>query len=370
MDKNSILGRAGRLRETLAPALVQWFERSGRDLPWRADPSPYKVLVSEVMLQQTRVDTVLPYFDRWMRRFPNPEALARATEDQVLKAWEGLGYYRRALNLRRAAWVICERHGGRVPADHAALLALPGVGAYTAGAIMSFAHNLPFAAADVNVRRVLARVFKVEEPVRKSAVARVLDEAAARLIPEGYARTFNSALMELGAVVCTAKSPACAACPARSHCLAAREGKQDRIPVKPPKKPSTPIQVVAGVLEQDGRVLVQKRPRTGLMPGLWEFPGGKLEPGETAEDALVREFMEELCLAVEPLGRITTIRHAYTRFSVTLHVLACRMDPPGQQPCSKAADEVRFVKPDKLSTLAFPAADKKLIKLLQKQREE
>ncbi|MBU2489123.1 MAG: A/G-specific adenine glycosylase [Proteobacteria bacterium] len=353
----------------MSPVLADWFDAHGRDLPWRRTRDPYAVWVSEIMLQQTRVETVIPYYHAWLERFSDVAALARATDDEVLKVWEGLGYYRRALNLARAARLIVAAHGGRVPEDHAALLALPGVGAYTAGAVASFACNQPRPAVDGNVKRVLARLLLVNGSLSGPAAARHLAESARALIPLGRARSFNQGLMELGALICR-NPPRCPDCPVRSFCEAARQGVQAEIPVREKRPAVTPLSVAAGVLVEDGKILVQKRPAMGLMPGLWEFPGGKLEPGETTGQALAREFSEELDLAISVGRKIAVIRHAYTRFSVTLHAFFCRLVPPGQDPRPTAADEIRWVRPGELSSLAFPAADVELIRLLAERGVE
>ncbi|MGD9503467.1 MAG: A/G-specific adenine glycosylase [Syntrophobacteraceae bacterium] len=353
--------------ETFQASLLRWFDASARDLPWRRNPSPYAVWISEIMLQQTQVKTVLPYFLRWMKRFPDVEVLSRATSEEILKHWEGMGYYSRAESIRRTALELAANHGGALPRSYDELLKLPGIGPYTAGAIMSFAFNEPCPVLDVNVERVLVRVFNIEGRVKEASVHKLLVEKALRLIPEGNSGGFNQAMMELGATVCSAQKPRCPECPVRRHCESLRLGVVDHRPEPDKPKRTTPLQVAIGVLAHDGGILIQKRPPTGLMAGLWEFPGGKVEPGETPEDALEREFLEELELGVHAAGKIATIRHSYTSFKVTLHAFDCRLRDGGRRdPVLHSAVEARWVEPGALDEYAFPSANRKLINLLKK----
>jgi A/G-specific adenine glycosylase len=307
--------------------LLDWYARTARDLPWREHPHPYAVWVSEIMLQQTRVETVIPYFLRWMDRFPNLEALASASQQEVLAAWEGLGYYSRARNLHRAAQRIVSDYDGKIPEDVEQLRRLPGIGAYTAGAIASMAFGLDEAALDGNIRRVLSRVFDVQTPANSPAGQQELWELARQHLPEGQAGDYNQALMDLGAGICTPRRPDCPRCPAADLCLARLLGVQEERPVVPARIPIPHYVVTAAVLEQDGKVLIAQRPEQGLLGGLWEFPGGKLEDGEDLPDCLEREIQEELGVRIqvrEPLG---VYEHAYSHFRVTLHAFRCQVDP-------------------------------------------
>ncbi|ACL06144.1 A/G-specific adenine glycosylase [Desulfatibacillum aliphaticivorans] len=347
-------------------SLLRWYEENARDLPWRRTSDPYAIWVSEIMLQQTQVKTVIPYFLRWMDAFPNISSLAEAPLDDVLKMWEGLGYYSRARNMHKAAKEIMDRLDGRMPRTYKGLLELPGIGAYTAGAVCSIAYNQDVPLVDANVKRVFARILDMEKPVEQTAATREIRGLAESLIPSGKAGLFNQALMELGALVCTPKNPDCKGCPVSVHCLALKEQTVDSRPVLPPKKKTQALEVSAGVCVRDRKILIQKRLPKGLMAGLWEFPGGKLNPGESPEQALVREFAEELEIDIECGEKITVIQHAYTRFRVRLHVFWCSMKKPAQTPALHAAEEIRWVSPKELDGLAFPSADRRLIQMLMK----
>jgi A/G-specific adenine glycosylase len=349
----------------IAALLLQWFARHQRSLPWRQKHTPYATWIAEIMLQQTQVKTVLPYYQRWMQRFPGVKHVARASEDELLKHWEGLGYYARVKNIRRTAQILVRDWGGKFPQDQQELLRLPGIGAYTAGAIMSLAFNRPYAAVDGNIERVFARLFDLATPVKEKANQGFIWSKAQALIPEGQARSFNQALMELGALVCLPRNPECAQCPLESFCISRQLRIVDQRPV--PGAPPEILQRTAalGVLVKDGHVLVQKRPPSGLMAGLWEFPGGKLEPGESPEKAVVREFQEELGLQIQPIKKIAVIKHSYTTFRITLHCFLCLQHDENQQPTPRAAVAARWVSPQQLSQFAFPAANGKLLRILE-----
>ncbi|WP_219835664.1 A/G-specific adenine glycosylase [Paenibacillus sp. R14(2021)] len=256
--------------------LLLWYKANKRDLPWRMNRDPYRVWVSEIMLQQTRVDTVIPYYERFMAQFPTAAALAEAPEPEVLKCWEGLGYYSRARNLQAGAREVLSLHGGTVPDDKAAVAALRGVGPYTTGAIMSIAFNRPEPAVDGNVMRVLSRYFCLEEDIAKPATRVNIEKLAASLIPEGEAGDFNQALMELGALVCTPKSPGCLTCPVMMHCEGRMAGKAQVLPIKTKAKPPRPETRIAALItgsgSHAGKLLVRQRPESGLLAQMWELP--------------------------------------------------------------------------------------------------
>ncbi len=256
--------------------LLVWYRRQKRDLPWRQNRNPYRIWVSEIMLQQTRVDTVIPYYNRFMDKFPTAEALASAPEEEVLKCWEGLGYYSRARNLQAGAREVVQKYGGVVPDDKTAVAGLKGVGPYTSGAIMSIAFNRPEPAVDGNVMRVLSRYFCLEDDIAKPATRVSIEKLAVSLIPEGAAGDFNQALMELGALVCTPKSPGCLTCPVMEHCKGRLEGREGELPIKTKAKPPRPEQRVAAIVlgsgSNAGKVLVRRRPDTGLLAQMWELP--------------------------------------------------------------------------------------------------
>lgn len=349
--------------KTFSGPLLRWFAEHARDLPWRHGYDPYQVWISEVMLQQTQVDRVVGYFQRWVERFPDVVALARAREDEVLAAWEGLGYYSRARNLLRAAREIEKRHGGALPTDFREWLDLPGVGPYTAAAVCAIAFNRPYAPVDANVGRVLARVFDLDAPLTDKAVARFIRERAAALIPPGQARMFSQAMMELGALVCLPRRARCSACPLNGVCEARRLDIVLERPVPARAVTYIPIDVATGVLMARGLIYIQKRPASGVWAGLWEFPGGTVEGTETPEQTLAREFWEETGFQVEEVSRLAVIRHGYTRYRVALHCFCCRLPGgrPVEPPVLAAAQEFRWVRPEELCGYAFPAGHRKLI---------
>ncbi len=299
-----------------APRLLNWYRQNKRILPWRDSPDPYAVWVSEIMLQQTRVETVIPYFQRWMTRFPTVEALAAASEEEILALWEGLGYYSRARNLRRAAQQVVEEHGGALPSEMRALRALPGIGRYTAAAIASMAFGRDEPALDGNIRRVYSRLFALPAPSEAE-----LWSLAEEHLPKGDAGDFNQALMDLGAAICTPRAPACADCPLREFCLAYQQGEPENFPRPKAKKKVPHHFLAAAVLEEDGKTLLVKRPSRGLLGGLWEFPNARIEgnPAELLEAALEASYGISLRV-LEPLG---VVRHAYTHFRVTVYPFRC-----------------------------------------------
>ena len=328
-------------------------------MPWRGAKDPYAIWVSEIMLQQTQVQTVIPYYERWMRAFPNVTALAEASEDGVLKLWEGLGYYSRVRNLQKAAKKIVGEHGGHFPETFEAVLALPGIGRYTAGAITSIAFGLPYPVLDGNVMRVLSRLYAVDESLALSSTQKKLWDLADALLSKKDPGDFNQAMMELGATVCSPKKPSCLLCPLREECLARKTGDPETFPVKGPKMKTKKIDVAIGILWDQEKVLIQKRPPSGLWAGMWEFPGGKVEVGETPEEGLLRELMEELGVNVKIRQKRDMIRHAYTQFRVNLHPFDCTLETG--TPENKAATELKWIPVDRLNDFAFPAANGKLI---------
>ncbi len=345
-----------------ATALLHWMASARRDLPWRQRRDPYAVWVSEIMLQQTQVATVIPYFERWLARFPDIATLAAAPLDAVLKTWEGLGYYARGRNLHRAAQLIVAQHGGELPRERAALLALPGIGRYTAGAILSLAYGQPEPVLDGNVRRVLCRLCDVAEDPRLPAVEARLWEMAAALVaaaPPGRAGDLNEALMELGALVCTPGAPACDVCPLAPRCLARQRGTQTARPVRAAKAPTPYYDVTAGVVsDAAGRLLIVRRPDTGLLGGLWGFPGGTAQPDEPLPAAVERSVREQVGITVTAGALLAQVRHAYTHFRITLHAFACTWTS-GTPVCVTCA-ETRWVTPETLTDYAFPVTDRKI----------
>lgn len=348
--------------QAVARDLLAWFEKNARDLPWRRDYEPYRVWLSEIMLQQTQMDRAVGYFERFTAHFPDLSTLASASEEEVLKLWEGLGYYSRARNLLAAARQVAEEHGGRLPGDPEALRKLPGVGPYTAGAVASIAFRRDVPAVDANVERVFARVFDLDTPPREPRTKVFIHETAAAMIPAGKARELNQALMELGALVCLPRRPRCSECPIARHCEAFRLDLVFERPVPAKAAAYIPMDVATGLLVRAGRVFIQKRPAQGVWAGLWEFPGGTVESGETPEEAVVREFREETGLAVAVTGKLAVVRHGYTRYRVALHCFALRdAGSETPRPALHAAQEGRWAALPDLDGLAFPAGHRKLI---------
>jgi A/G-specific adenine glycosylase len=315
------------------------------------------------MLQQTRVETVIPYYQRWMERFPTLAALAAADLQEVLAAWEGLGYYSRARNLHRAAQVVMAEHGGALPATVSALRRLPGVGRYTAGAIASLAFGADAPALDGNIRRVLARCFDVDLPLRSAQGERRLWDLALEYLPGGQAGAYNQALMDLGATICTPRSPACSRCPLSQLCLARERGLQEQRPVIAEKPPLPHVIVTAAVIHQEGRFLIAQRPLRGLLGGMWEFPGGKLQPGEDLASCLQREIREELDVTVMVGGQIGVYRHAYTHFRVTLYAFDCSL-ADSRSPQAREHAALKWVAPSELASYPMGKIDRQIAKTL------
>ena len=353
--------------------LLAWYDANARRLPWRTGPGqtgprpdPYAVWVSEVMLQQTQVETVVPYYLRWMERFPTLEILAAATEQEILAAWEGLGYYSRARNLLKAARMAMERFDGSLPADRQALESLPGVGRYTAGAIASIAFGRDEPALDGNIRRVLARLHDVPLPARSPAGERRLWELAAGHLPPGRAGDYNQALMDLGATVCTPHNPTCLLCPLADLCQGLALGVQEQRPVVSPRRAVPHLTVTAGIMVRGDRVLIARRPPEGLLGGMWEFPGGTLQAGEDLPACLRRELDEELGIQVEVGEAFGVYQHAYTHFKVTLHAFFCRL--PTGEPQPLEASELKWVTVVELKEYPMGKIDRQISIALKKKK--
>lgn len=326
-------------------------------MPWRETRDPYFIWVSEVMLQQTQVATVIPYYERFMTRFPTLQALAEAPLDDLLKHWEGLGYYSRARNLQKAAQQVVAEHGGVFPREYGAIRALSGIGDYTAGAIASIAYNEPRPAVDGNVLRVLSRWFRIADDVTKPQTKRQFEELATTLIPEGRAWVYNQALMELGALVCAPRRPRCAACPVAEACEANRHGDAEAYPVKTKKAPPRPVSFAVAVLERGERVWITRRPAEGLLGGLWEFPAFLLAEGDDPAEVL------EAGLKVEGLdwAPMCTVQHTYTHMKATMQVLRADVRDAGALPMD---DDRRWVPVADLGSYAFSNANQKIMAAL------
>jgi len=351
-------------------ALLSFYDRSARDLPWRRDTHPYRVLVSEVMLQQTRVETVLGYYGRWLEQFPTFEALADAGEDRVLKAWEGLGYYRRARNLHRAARLVRDRHGGALPTSYGALRELPGVGEYTAGAVASIAFGEPVPAVDGNVRRVLARIFDEANPSSGR-----LRRRAAALVDHVRPGDWNQALMELGATVCTPRDPSCPECPVRTWCGASHAGTQRERPARPPARVVPRARFALAVLERQGRVLVEKRPIGGMLAGLWAFPERRLDAGGPAPSLSppaghAARVARRLGLTVASDPRtLPAVSHRFTHLDATYlpEVVGVEGDVAARH--EQSARPLRWIDPESDGSTALPAAQRKVLRAWHESRK-
>ena len=350
----------------VAAGLLGWMQLARRDLPWRRNRTPYTVWISEVMLQQTQAATVVPYFERWLERFPHVGSLASAPLDDLLKQWEGLGYYARARNLQRAAQEMVERHAGTVPDDRASLLALPGIGRYTAGAILSIAFGQPEPILAGNARRVLCRLYDIEGDPRAPDIEERLWRLSAGLVraaPPGRAGDFNEALIELGALACTPAAPDCPNCPLRPCCLACQRGVTALRPAKQ-ARPMTPhYDVVAAVVaDGDGRVLVVQRPAKGLLGGLWGFPGGIVAADEELADAVTRTVKGQAGLTVSARAAVRKVKHAYTHFRITLHAFSAEIEAGEARALTYG--QVRWVKVEELGDYPFAITDRRIAQAL------
>ncbi len=346
----------------LQTRLLAWYAAQGRDLPWRRERDPYRIWVAEIMLQQTQVKTVLPYYQRFLTAFPEVQTLAQADRQQVLKAWQGLGYYRRAHHLHQAAQQIVQQHQGQFPTDFQQAIALPGIGRTTAGGILSAAFNQPVAILDGNVKRVLARLLALPRPPAQATAQ--LWQWSERLLARSHPRDFNQALMDLGATVCTPQQPQCPTCPWVSACQAHALNLQQQLPMRQPAAPLPHKHIgVAVIRNQAGQVLIDRRHDEGLLGGLWEFPGGKIEAGETVAECIRREIREELALDIEVGEHLLTLEHAYSHFRVTLYVHHCRY--LGGEPQALESQEVRWVPVADLDQFPFPKANAQIVAKLQ-----
>ncbi len=340
----------------LRRALLDHYDRSARRLPWRGETDPYRVLVAEVMLQQTRVETVKRYYGRWLKRFPDVEALAAAGEDEVLKAWEGLGYYRRARNLHRAARVVRDREGGALPVEHRHLRALPGIGEYTAGAVASIAFGEVVPAVDGNVRRVLSRLF--DEPDPKGAWLR---ETASALVDPDRPGDWNQAVMELGATVCAPRSARCDACPVARWCAALRAGTVSDRPASPARRELRRARLLLGVYHHAGRLLLVRRPRAGLLAGMWAFP-------ETAADGDEAQALRSLTagLGLSTTGRAVALEPLVHRFT---HLEAVYLPRSLEAREAPAAPGRAWVDPGDTSAFALPVAQRRVLEAWSSGRD-
>ncbi|RMF08319.1 MAG: A/G-specific adenine glycosylase [Candidatus Neomarinimicrobiota bacterium] len=343
--------------------LLGWYQTHRRDLPWRSTSDPYRIWLSEVMLQQTRVETVIPYYERWLQAFPTLRKVAEAELESLLKLWEGLGYYNRCRNFWLAAKEVQSRWKGCIPTDPTVFQSLPGVGPYTAAAVLSIAYGLPLPVVDGNVRRWLARYLglRTMTPYNRKRMRNRL----ATWLPADRPGDFNQAVMELGARICRPTRPRCKSCPVAAACHANTRRQVDRYPRREVKKPLPVKTVVVGLLWHRSRFLITRRDEKTHLGGLWELPGGKVEPGESLPAALKREFREECGLEVLPGKKVGTVQHAYSHFAIDLHLYHCSSPNPQT---IQTRQPYRWITPGEISHFPFPAANHKLFTLCRRQQ--
>ncbi len=343
--------------------LFDWFAKEQRGLPWRETSDPYRIWVSEVMLQQTTVRVVTARYARWLTSFPDVESLSQAPLQKVLKAWQGLGYYQRAKNMHRASRIIMEKHKGRIPQTYEELRQLPGFGPYITAAVLSFAFDKPYPVMDANVRRVLMRL-KGDPDEARPGKDKSLLEYLAPLFSQDKPGNFNQALMELGEVLCRARNPRCLLCPLKDFCTAFKTGTQEIIP-RPKKRNYRKVEAVVAILQKDGKFLIQKRPSRGLLADLWEFPGGKKKTGESLIDALHREIKDELSSEIHKEKFLLNVQHAYTQFQVSLYAYECELkDNPRLR-----EDAHRWVTLRALRRFPVPSGTAKIIQFLEEREK-
>lgn len=350
--------------DQMQSALLTWYDTHKADLPWRGADA-YGVWLSEIMLQQTQIDTVLPYYKRFLQTFPTIHDLAAAELDTVLKLWEGLGYYSRARHLHKTAQHVSRELNGQFPQDVAGLQALAGIGRYTAGAIASIAFDVAAPVLDGNVIRVFSRWLDLQEDVSLTATKKQLWAYASDWVPDQRAGDYNQALMELGQTICTPRNPQCNRCPVQTLCLAHANDTQTERPVKKKRAATPHYDVAAGIIRHDdGRLLIAQRPHEGLLGGLWEFPGGKQEANESLAACLQRELREELAIEVAVGDLFIKVKHAFTHFKITLHAFECRYLGASDGTETPQALEVAawaWVTEDELTQYPFGKADRQVI---------
>jgi len=305
----------------LTDILLKWYDGCKRNLPWRKDKDPYKIWVSEIMLQQTRVEAVKPYFEKWVERFPTLESLARAQEEEVIQYWQGLGYYSRARNLLQGVREVAATYGGQVPSNRCEVIGLSGIGDYTAGAILSIAYNKREPAIDGNVLRVFSRLYDIHEDISSPKVKAQIRTLVEREMAEDRPGDFNQALMDLGAMICIPKAPRCGECPLEGCCKAKKKGVQQQLPVKKKKTPPLPVRLMAGILQKDECFLLRQRPKKGLLAGMWEFPAVEIPLGEDVLHIFERNFLHTTGQKIEARSLLLQLIHTFShrRWDITFY---------------------------------------------------
>jgi A/G-specific adenine glycosylase len=357
---------ADKIKSLMNRQLLAWYRRNQRSLPWRKTSNPYRIWISEIMLQQTQVDTVIPYYHRFLKAFPTVSSLARAPLQDVLKVWENLGYYSRARNIHTAARMIVEKFGGRIPDNLEEIKTLPGVGLYTAGAILSIAYGQALPAVDGNVRRILCRLFAIRKPVDDAREQKQLQKLAASLIPAKHPGDFNQALMDLGATICKAKNPDCSRCPVACQCQARLHDLQKVLPITR-KAPAIPHRQAAAAIirNSEGMLLVVQRPTSGLLASLWKLPGGFIESDEDLKKSLRHSVKEELSISIRPRKYLASVNHTYTHFRITLQAYECRLLKGTPKPLG--CQNWRWALPTDLKKLPLSKIDRMIMTLAKSE---
>ncbi|WP_430885909.1 A/G-specific adenine glycosylase [Fusibacter sp. JL216-2] len=352
-----------KYRTEIHDELVKWYKVVKRDLPWRKTQDPYKIWISEVMLQQTLVETVKGYYERFLKAFPTVEDLAKSDDEKLMKLWEGLGYYSRARNLKRAAIMIMEDFDGIMPNDLKSIRKLPGIGPYTAGAILSIAYDKPVAAVDGNVIRVYSRLFKIEQAVDLKDVKAEIERIADEMVHETDPSSYNQSLMELGATICIPKNPRCLTCPVQAYCEAFKAGVQNELPKKSPKKAKKEVDLYAMIIRKEDSFLILKRPSDGLLPGLWSVPSVELSgdekktasPVDRCQQMLLEEIGIDAVFKKEP----GIASHVFTHIKWSIKALEFEWTS-GNLP---DYPETKWIKVSQVDNFAFPTAYKKALRL-------
>lgn len=359
MHKQNLLEVSDEFRNVL----LVWFQKHQRDMPWRGIDDLYKIWVSEVMLQQTQVKKVVAYYERFIQRFPDIQSLASASLQDVLKVWEGLGYYARARNLHKAANIVVHEFNGVIPIDYEDFRKMPGVGEYSAAAVLSIANDAPFAAVDGNIKRVLARLFLIEAPINDSSSHKQFQQQADELLDHEKPGLFNQAMMELGATVCRPKSPTCIVCPVSIYCGAFQTARQDDFPKSNKRSAIPEHHMAAGVISKGSKVLLVQRPLDGLLGGLWEFPNGRLNEGEDVEASCVRHISDAVNLSVKNITYLTRVRHAFTHFKIVVDVMQC--DYQSGEIVLNGPLDAKWVEVTKLHEYPLPRVTHKILDKLE-----
>ncbi|WHH61499.1 A/G-specific adenine glycosylase [Petroclostridium sp. X23] len=349
--------RNNAINNEIQENLLKWFDKNKRDLPWRKTKDPYKIWISEIMLQQTRVDTVIQYYQRFVKRFPAVKELAEADEQDVLKHWQGLGYYSRVRNLHKGAKMILKQYHGIFPDTMEEIKKIPGIGPYTAGAVLSIAFNQPYPAVDGNVLRVFSRIMDIHEDIAQASTVKLIQEKVKELIPQGRASDFTEALMELGALLCIPANPLCLACPLYEQCEARARGVQNDLPVKTKKQKPKKMHMVFCVVKKGEEILMIKNPANGLLGGLWSFPGK--EAGEKQDEEAVNQILEELKLNAIDIKKIGTARHIFTHMDWDMHIYQCAVKNK-----EKIDEEHLWITKEEFGDYPIPKVYQKVCKLI------